>query len=168
MGWLPGIHLNTSGKTCCGSCWLCCWCILVVLMVVVCFSLPLCAVVVGRSISSILGWVLVCVGIHEENQNGRRLLVHCSSLRTDLEKQKLRLQNMSGKHLDSASPHELEDLVLIQRAAVKSTERAIEFYRKRTEARGGNSNGRGTPSKHRFGPGSTGSPSHAGSPSSKV
>ena len=131
-------------------------------------SLPLCAVVAGRSISSILGWVLVCVGIHEENQNGRRLLVHCSSLRTDLEKQKLRLQNMSGKHLDSASPHELEDLVLIQRAAVKSTERAIEFYRKRTEARGGNSNGRGTPSKNRFGSGSTGSPSHAGSPSSKV
>ena len=51
--------------------------------------------------------VLVCVGIHEENQNGRRLLVHCSSLRTDLEKQKLRLQNMSGKHLDSASPFRL-------------------------------------------------------------
>jgi len=90
-----------------------------------------------RSLSSIIGWVLVCIGIHEENQNGRRLLGHCSSLRMDLEKQKVRLQNMSGKHLDSASPDELEDLVLIQRAAVKSTERAIEFYRKRTEARGG-------------------------------
>ena len=104
------------------------------------------------SVASILGWVLACVGIHEENQNGRRLLIHCSSLRTDLDKQKLRLQNMSGKHLDSASPEELEDLVLVQRAAVKSTERAIEFYRKRTEARGGRASpkrgsGFGSPSK---------------------
>lgn len=104
-----------------------------------------------RSLSSILGWILVCIGIHEENQNGRRLLIHCSSLRTDLDTQKVRLQNMSGKHLDSASPDELEDLVVIQRAAVKSTERAIEFYRKRTEARGG----RASPKK---GIGSFGSP----------
>lgn len=103
------------------------------------------------SLSSILGWILVCIGIHEENQNGRRLLIHCSSLRTDLDTQKVRLQNMSGKHLDSASPDELEDLVVIQRAAVKSTERAIEFYRKRTEARGG----RASPKK---GIGSFGSP----------
>jgi len=73
----------------------------------------------------------------EENQNGRRLLVHCSTLRRDMERQKLRLQNVSGKHLDSASPAELEDLVLIQKAAVKSTERAIEFYRKRTSNRTG-------------------------------
>ena len=87
--------------------------------------------------------------------------MHCSTLRTDLEKQKLRLQNMSGKHLDSASPDELEDLVLIQKAAVKSTERAIEFYRKRTEARGG---GRSPHSPMKGGSSS----SEYGSPMSKV
>ena len=49
----------------------------------------------------------------------------------------------------SASPEELEELVLVQRAAVKSTERAIEFYRKRTEARGGRMSPKrgGSPSK---------------------
>ena len=52
-----------------------------------------------------------------------------------MEKQSLRLQNISGKHLDSASPEDLEELVNIQKAALKSTERAIEFYRKRTENR---------------------------------
>ena len=73
--------------------------------------------------------------MHEENQNGRLLLLHCSNLTREMEKQKLRLQNVSGKHLDSASPEELEELVSIQKAAVKSTERAIEFYKKRMENR---------------------------------
>lgn len=73
--------------------------------------------------------------MHEENQNGRLLLLHCSNLTREMDKQKLRLQNVSGKHLDSASPEELEELVAIQKAAVKSTERAIEFYRRRMENR---------------------------------
>jgi hypothetical protein len=88
-----------------------------------------------RSISSIIGWILVCIAVHEENQNGRLLLLHCSNLTREMDKQKLRLQNVSGKHLDSASPEELEELVAIQKAAVKSTERAIEFYRRRMENR---------------------------------
>jgi hypothetical protein len=77
----------------------------------------------------------VCIAVHEENQNGRLLLLHCSNLTREMDKQKLRLQNVSGKHLDSASPEELEELVAIQKAAVKSTERAIEFYRRRMENR---------------------------------
>ena len=86
-----------------------------------------------RSFSSILGWILICNSIHEENQEGRRLLTHCVTLRTELEQQKLRLANVSGKQLDSVSAEELESLVSLQRAALKSTERAIEYYKRRAD-----------------------------------
>ena len=84
-----------------------------------------------RSVASIFGWVLVCFIHHEENQRGRRYMVHCKTLRGQITKIQRRLDNVSGKQLQHALPDELDDLLNIQRSAAEATERAIDYYRKR-------------------------------------
>ena len=69
--------------------------------------------------------------IHEENQNAKHLLHHCGDMKKEIGKLNMRIANLSGKNLDVASPDELENLIMLQRAAVKSTERAIQFYEQR-------------------------------------
>ena len=85
-----------------------------------------------RGVSCVLAWVFVCFGIHDENQNGRRFMSHCKYLKGEIEKKQRRLDNVSGKQLQYATPDELEELLTIQKSAAEATERAIEYYRKRS------------------------------------
>ena len=85
-----------------------------------------------RGVSCVAAWVLVCFGIHEENQNGRRFMSHCKYLNGEIVKKQRRLDNVSGKQLQYATPDELEEFLNIQRSAAEATERAIEYYRKRS------------------------------------
>ena len=45
-----------------------------------------------RCICAMIAWCLVCYAIHEENQNGRKLLLHCSAQRKEMSNQKMRPQ----------------------------------------------------------------------------
>ena len=85
-----------------------------------------------RGVSCVLAWVFVCFGIHDENQNGRRFMSHCKYLKGEIEKKQRRLDNVSGKQLQYATPDELEELLTVQKSAAEATERAIEYYRKRS------------------------------------
>ena len=84
-----------------------------------------------RAVCCILAWTLVCIGIHEENQNGRRFMAHCKYLNNQIQQQKLRLDKVSGKQLQHATPEELDDLLAVQKSAQEATERAISYYRTR-------------------------------------
>ena len=57
---------------------------------------------------------------------------HCKYLKGEIEKKQRRLDNVSGKQLQYATPDELEELLTIQKSAAEATERAIEYYRKRS------------------------------------
>ena len=84
-----------------------------------------------RAVSCICAWILVCTGIHEENQNGRRFMAHCKYLKSQISQQKLRLDKVSGKQLQYATQSELAELLAIQKSAQEATERAISYYRSR-------------------------------------